>query len=128
MKPVRPLVTHRRTALAVIGLALLVIGGYTLYAALPLILGPHLSIAEPTGSSVAGTTVVRGTTARVSFLTIDGLPIALDEDGSFSVERAYPPGYTEVTIAAKDRFGREIVRTVPFIIVPPPNEATTTHA
>ncbi|MEK9177362.1 MAG: hypothetical protein AAB923_03635, partial [Patescibacteria group bacterium] len=73
-----------------------------------------------------GPATISGDTRRVSYLSINGLPVAVSEDGSFSVKRAYPPGYTEVVITAKDRFGRQRSRTVSFITLPL-THATTTH-
>lgn len=95
---------------AIIGLMLL----YGVYAALPFLLGPDITInAVPEDS---GLTHVYGTTARVSFLSVDGAEIALSEDGSFSVERAYPAGYTWITAEAKDRFGRTITKNITLVI------------
>ena len=93
-------------------LAALVIGGYTLYATLPYLLGPSLKVFETTQN---GETVVTGVTARVSYLSIDGMNVPLQEDGSFSVQRAYPLGYTAITISAKDRFSRTITKTITFL-------------
>jgi hypothetical protein len=94
-------------------LAVLILVGYSAYAAYPYLRGPVLTLNAP--SSHTDDTVISGRTVRVSTLTIDGLPIPLDEQGAFSVERAYPPGYTVVTVRAADRFGRAVERTLTFI-------------
>lgn len=93
-------------------LAALAIGGYTLYAALPYLLGPSLSASV---TNANGETYVSGKAARVSFLAINGAAIPLQEDGAFSAKRAYPTGYTAVTISAKDRFGRSVAKTITFL-------------
>ena len=93
-------------------IALVVIVGYTLYAVLPYLLGPALKATEVTS---AGETTITGMTSRVSYLSIDGMDVSLSEDGSFSVKRAYPVGYTAITISAKDRFGRIVVKTLSFL-------------
>jgi hypothetical protein len=93
-------------------LAAVVIGGYTLYATLPYLLGPSLKAVETTAN---GKTTIAGMTERVSYLSIDGMNVPLQENGSFSAERAYPVGYTAITISAKDRFGRTITRTLSFL-------------
>jgi hypothetical protein len=108
-------------------LAFLIIGGYTLLVALPLIEGPSLVISEPDGTAITGAVTIAGKTNRVSFLSINGLPVAVSEDGSFSVKRTYPAGYTEVTVQAKDRFGRERTRSISFITSAPMTEATSTN-
>lgn len=94
---------------------------YGVYAALPFLLGPSVSIRAEIEDS--GLTRVFGTTARVSYMSVDGAEIALSEDGSFSVERAYPAGYTWITAEAKDRFGRTITKNLTFVV--PQNHAQT---
>ena len=109
---------HRRFPFGIgagtlIGIAAgLIIIGYTLYAALPYLLGPSLSVLQTTQN---GETTVTGETARVSFLSIDGAPVSLSEDGSFSVKRAYPLGYTAIQISVKDRFGRTLTKMLTFL-------------
>lgn len=93
-------------------IAALVIIGYTFYAILPYLLGPSLKATEVTS---AGETTIAGMTERVSYLSIDGMDVSLSEDGSFSAQRAYPLGYTAITISAKDRFGRTVVKTLSFL-------------
>ena len=104
-----------RAALLAGILALFLIGGYTLYAALPLILGPSLTILEPRVGIVSGMVTIAGKTARVDFLEINDKKEPVREDGSFSVERAFPEGYTVVTVSARDRFGRTLIKTISFI-------------
>lgn len=58
-----------------------------------------------------GVVVLSGTTQFVSKLTVNGVDVALGEDGSFSIERAFPPGYTVIMVEASDRFGREVTYT-----------------
>ena len=86
--------------------------GYTFYAGLPYLLGPSLTVMETTTNT---TTTVSGMTKRVSFLTIDDSPVALQEDGSFMVKRAYPVGYTAVVVSVRDRFGRTLTKTLTFV-------------
>lgn len=97
--------------------AFLGILAYGLFVATPYLRGPKLTIESPQpGASVTTPTViVRGTTERVSFLTVNDLPVPLLEDGSFAVERAYPAGYTVVVVRVRDRFGRELTDTVQFL-------------
>jgi hypothetical protein len=98
-------------------IAAVIIVGYTFYAILPYLLGPSLTATEVTARGLPGQgeTAVAGMTERVSYLSIDGMDVPLAEDGSFSVQRAYPMGYTAITISAKDRFGRTIIRTLSFL-------------
>ena len=104
-----------RAALILAGVIVATIIGYTLSVSLPLLQGPLLAVIEPSGGSESGIAHIAGETKRVAFLEINGEEVPLSEDGSFSVYRAYPPGYTAVEIKARDRFGREIRKTFAFI-------------
>ena len=90
----------------------MIVVGYSFFAALPYLEGPALSVHETT---TQGLTVISGTTARVSFLSIDGAPVSLSENGAFSARRAYPSGYTDVQVSVTDRFGRTISKTLTFL-------------
>ena len=110
MKPRRNIANFPgRTALLIGAVALFAIVGYSVYAALPLLEGPSLHVTTLTKPD--GITSIQGSAARVSYLQINDAAIPLGEDGSFSVERAYPPGYTAITLIARDRFGRTITKS-----------------
>ena len=114
MKPLSPTRFSPGKAILILSvLAAVVIGGYSISVALPFLRGPFLDI-KPALISEDGTVSIFGETERVSFLEINGLPVALNEDGSFLVERAFPLGYTAVTVVAKDRFGRTITKSFSF--------------
>lgn len=93
-------------------LVILGIVGYSIFAALPYLEGPAITVHETT---VNGVTTISGTTARVSYLSIDGSSIPLEVNGSFSAVRAYPPGYTALTVSVTDRFGRTLTKTITFV-------------
>jgi hypothetical protein len=102
----------------IIGAVLFVcILGYTLFVASPYLLGPSLTLVSPiNGETVTASTVtISGKTERVSYLSVNGLPVPLLEDGAFLIERSFPTGYTVVVIRARDRFGRESVETIRFL-------------
>lgn len=89
-------------------LALFAVGGAVLYAltvATPLFNRPHV-LLSPVTFLPSGVTVIAGNTANVSTLTVNGVETPLQEDGTFAIERSFPPGYTVVVIRASDRFSR----------------------
>ncbi len=113
MSPRRSVSLSPARAIRLLGLALAVfLVGYSAFVALPLLMGPSLSVSDPWEE---GATVIKGETARVSFLEINGEAVSLKEDGSFEVRRAFPAGYTDLVIVARDRFGREIRKHITFI-------------
>ena len=116
MSPQSPFSTNRPYYLiATIGLIVIIC--YGIFVALPYLLGPGLTVMTPLqGSTVTSPTVsVSGKTTRVSYLSINDLAVPLSEDGTFTVERAYPKGYTVLVVRARDRFGREVTETIRFI-------------
>ncbi|MBW8056388.1 MAG: hypothetical protein FVQ76_13990, partial [Nitrospira sp.] len=51
-------------------------------------------------------------TSRIVEVTIDGLPIAVETDGTFSVRRGVPQGRSTITIAALDEWGNRAEQNV----------------
>lgn len=99
-----------RTLLA---LALLLLTGYGLVEAWPLIQGPALSLESPgdQASFSDGIVTVRGHASRIAMLSLDGASIPHDVDGTFSSVLTFPHGTSILTFVATDRFGRRIVTT-----------------
>ena len=87
---------------------------YTGLVALPLLQGPSLAV-EGLQTTPSGTTVIIGTTMRVPALTINNLPVPINEVGYFTVERVFPSGYTVVVLEAHDRFKRVRTEQLTFI-------------
>lgn len=98
---------------------LLVLGGYGLIEAWPLVAGPGLSISSPAehASFLGGIVDIRGEAARAAQLTLNGAPVLRDQDGSFSSTLTFPRGGSILTFVATDRFGRT-VRATRSIFVP----------
>ena len=113
-----------------IGVVLAVLLGYGVFEARRIIEGPTIIITSPVSGSATSTTalLISGTAENISFLTINDKPAYTDEAGNFALTISPPPGYTVVTVAAKDRFGRNTRRSV-FITVlnycPSPSGRTT---
>lgn len=95
------------------------IAGYGLFEARRLLAGPELTILSPLDGSATSTTVVtvEGTAQNIAFLTINDAPSYTDEAGVFVYRFSPPAGYTVVTVAATDRFGRRASKTVSFNVV-----------
>ena len=99
-------------------LAVLVVLGYGLFEARRLIEGPQLSITYPRdGQALAGPLIhIKGTAENAAFFTINGGQAFVDQHGNFDENLSPPPGYTVLTISAKDRFGRMAQETVHLTI------------
>ncbi|PIR85007.1 hypothetical protein COU15_02875 [Candidatus Kaiserbacteria bacterium CG10_big_fil_rev_8_21_14_0_10_45_20] len=90
---------------------------YGLYVATPFIQGPEITM-YPVEVGDSNTVTVSGVALRVSNLSVNGMSIPINEAREFSIERAYPSGYTVLTVRGEDRFGRISERTITFIIEP----------
>src|SRR3989344_3121382 len=103
----------------VIVLVVLAVVLYGLFEARRLIEGPYINIEYPADGSATSTTLVTvvGTAENISFLTINDAPSYTDEAGEFVYRFSPPAGYTTVTVAATDRFGRRASKSVSFNVV-----------
>ncbi len=94
-------------------LAVVVLTGYGLVEAYPLVRGPVLTLTSPNDYAEFpdGIVVLEGEAKRVVALTLNGAPLLLGEDGTFKTALAFPKGASILTFVAKDRFGRTITHT-----------------
>jgi hypothetical protein len=100
-------------------LLLVVLIGYGAFEARKLWEGPRITIESPLDGSATSTSaiVVSGEAENISFLTINDAPAFTDESGHFTQVLSPPLGYTVVTVAATDRFGRRASKTVSLQVV-----------
>ena len=54
----------------------------------------------------ASLAVVKGVAAKATHLTLNGREIFIDKDGNFSEAVAMLPGFSIITLDAKDKFGK----------------------
>lgn len=80
--------------------------------------GPEISIISPENMSSQkyGPTEVIGIVRNSSFIGMNGRPILIDKDGNFKEIVFLPRGYNTLTINVKDRFGKEISKTLELMI------------
>jgi hypothetical protein len=91
-------------------LALLIVVGYGLWEAVPLLSGPRLSLTEPINSESfhTGLISISGTAVHTQKVTLDGGPLLTDPNGHFQTALTLPRGGAILTITATDRFGRSV--------------------
>jgi len=97
--------------LTVIVLVLLV--GYGLVEAWPLLAGPTFIITSPRDFDTAadGTVTISGFVARAATFTMNGMTLLHDQNGNFSSTLTFPRGGSILTFVAVDRFGRTVTAT-----------------
>lgn len=96
-----------------IAAVLILLAGYGLIEAWPLIQGPSLSIESPSeyGSFPGGIVPLTGKASRVATLRLNGVSIPHDTEGRFSTTLTFPQGGSILTFVATDRFGRHSTTT-----------------
>ena len=104
---------------ALIVFIVLVVISYGLFEARKLLEGPEITIEFPADGSATSTSAVTvvGTAQNIAFLTINDAPSYTDESGKFVYRFSPPAGYTVVTVAATDRFGRRASKSITFNVV-----------
>lgn len=104
-------VRNARTTLTTLGIVLAIVGmlGYATFALRGYIFGPSVQILFPTnGADVpAGLIVIQGDTARVKTLSINGAPVSIQQDGTFSFPLVVFPPYTILDVLGTDTFGKQ---------------------
>lgn len=91
--------------------------GYGSFEAYDLWIGPKITITTPENGSLIteNLVIVAGKTRNVSWLSILGRPISLDEQGNFAEKLLLPSGYSILTFEAKDRLGRKVQKTLELV-------------
>lgn len=61
-------------------------------------------------------TIVRGKAEKATYLTLNGREIFIDKGGNFSESISILPGYSVVTLNAKDKFGKTAEKKFEVVI------------
>ena len=95
-----------KIALAII--IFMIIGGYSLYEARNLIIGPVLSVKNPKNMAVLKSSLldIQGETRNIVRIALNDRPIFVDKQGNFSEKILLSPGYNVVKLNVADKFGR----------------------
>lgn len=87
---------------------LVLVAGYGVSEAMPLIKGPALTLESPAAYTQTedGFVTISGIARRTDTLLLNGSPLLIDEHQRFSRTLLLPAGGAILTLAASDRFGR----------------------
>jgi len=104
----------RGIELAIGGLLVLVIVGYSGFTAKRIFEGPKIIIDSPVDGATMSTSLVEisGTTRNALSLTLNGRLIAIDTTGRFGEQLLLSYGYNIIELVATDRAGKVIKNTV----------------
>ena len=98
-----------------------IVVGYAGFAFRDIVRGPSIIITEPINGETFATSSVelRGISERAQFISLNGKPILIDENGAFSEIIVLSSGYNVSIVEARDKFGHtatqklELVRSTP---------------
>lgn len=96
-----------------ISLVLVILAGYGMFEAAPLIRGPVLTLQTPEFLySEDGFVTITGTATHATALTLNDGPLPIDEEGYFSRLIVLPRGGAILSLSASDRFGRAVSKRI----------------
>jgi hypothetical protein len=99
--------------LLLLGLSLI----YGLFEARRFLQGPVLSIQSPLpGARISSVVYLSGRAQNISFITLNGRQIYVDDEGYFKETLTPSQGYTVLTVEVRDRFGRTDRKSLPVVI------------
>jgi hypothetical protein len=95
-------------------LAVVLLVSYGIFNARDLIIGPTVEIFNPSKDIETETNVieVNGRAKNITFISLNEKPISVDTEGLFDETLLLSPGSNTIQIRARDRFKKEIVKTV----------------
>jgi len=104
-------------AVILVGLALLLLGGFLFYQYRAAFFSPSLSVTAPQ-DEISTTTdiIVSGKTNPNITLTINNFPVAVEENGEFTKRITVFPGKSIIIVKAVNNFGKESVIEKPIIV------------
>ena len=107
---------HPKYGLLIVLFALLSL--YSLYQARVFIVGPQVWINSPKdGDRVTNPVVIlEGRAKNIAWLSLNDYQIFTDEEGLWSEKLLVSEGLSIMTLKARDRFGREIEKSVRIIL------------
>lgn len=107
------------TAVGIFGGGILLLA-YLIFQARFLLQGPVITLSsEPTVIQNDRMVMLTGAVRNITHLTLNGRQIFTDELGYFDEALILENGYTIVTLAATDRYGRKTTVTRPFVYQAP---------
>lgn len=110
-----------RTVVHCLGILVIVLLllGYVKFQARNILTGPVIILNDThTVAQSEPMVTLTGTAQNIVRLTLNGKEIYTNKDGGFSEELVLERGYTIVTLAAQDRFGRTTSLSREFVHVP----------
>jgi len=100
--------------LFIIIVSIFLLVSYGIFNARNLIIGPTIEIFSPTDNieTTENILTIKGKAGNISFLSLNERPIFVNTEGLFEEKLLLSPGSNIIEIKAKDRFKKEVFKTI----------------
>jgi len=100
--------------LFIIIVSIFLLVSYGIFNARNLIMGPTIEIFSPTDNieTTENILTIKGKAGNISFLSLNERPIFVNTEGLFEEKLLLSPGSNIIEIKAKDRFKKEVFKTI----------------
>lgn len=98
----------------VITTSVLLLISYGIFNARDLIMGPTIEIFSPAKNTemTKNTVDIKGRVENAAFISLNEKPIFIDSQGLFDEKLLLSPGSNIIEIKARDRFKKEVLKTI----------------
>ncbi len=93
-------------------LLFLTIATYSLFKMRYIISGVTINASIENNTPSGNLIKIKGDAKHAKFLSLNGREITIDKDGAFEEKIALPTGFSVITLAAEDKFGKSIEKTI----------------
>ena len=91
---------------------------YGAYEARRVVLGPQITIATDIAEVHEAYIIIKGGTAHIAELRINGSPVAVSEDGAYAQSYLLAPGVNRIMFDARDKYGATAHREIAIVYTP----------
>ncbi len=104
------------------------LAAYAYYEARGVLLGPSISVASEAITVEESFVRIDGRATHIDEMRMNGNPISVTEDGSFSEPYLLAPGNNRIVLEARDKYGHTTKKTVDIVYDAPVNVVASTSA
>jgi hypothetical protein len=100
--------------LFVIVISVILLVSYGIFNARNLLIGPTIELFSPTKDMETQDNVltINGKAQNIAFISLNEKPIFINKEGVFEEKLLLSPGSNTIEIKARDRFKKEIIKTI----------------
>lgn len=101
-----------------VAIILIIVSGYGYLKIRNLILGPTITVSEPkNGETFTLSTIeIKGLAKNISSLSLNDLPIFVNDKGDFSEKVVLSPGYNIISLKGADKFGKKTENVLQLVL------------